>query len=204
MKKWIIKINDLLLTMEAEYEARTKEEAEEMARNDYAVELDCSPEDVNIIEISEKQEEKKMKNITVETVMKYIPKKSQLKIAELVLEDLGSRKTRYHITLNENYWMNGNREFQIENFKELLKVLNEQVVYDETPEPWIEEQEEAQMISKTAYMKQMREFFRDNMAGNAEEITFKEWFSEHMIGLELDGKLVKEIKKGKEVTMVII
>lgn len=205
MKKWIIKINDLLLTMEAEYEAGTKEEAEEMARNDYSLELDCNPEDVNIIEISEKQEEKKMKNITVETVMKYIPKKSQLKIAELVLEDLGSRKTRYHITLNENYWMNGNREFQIENFKELLKVLNEQVVFDETPEPWNEEiQEEINKISKTAYMKQMREFFRDNMAGNAEEITFKEWFAEHMIGLELDGKLVKEIKKGKEVTMVII
>lgn len=202
MKKWNIKINDLLLTMEAEYEARTKEEAEEMARNDYAVDLDCSPEDVNIIEISEKQEEKKMKNITVETVMKYIPKKSQLKIAELVLEDLGSRKTRYHITLNENYWMNGNREFHIENFKELLKVLNEQVIYDETPEPWMEE--EVQKISKTAYMKQMRDFFRENMAGNAEEITFKEWFNEHMIGLELDGKLVKEIKKGKEVTMVII
>lgn len=219
MKKWNIKINDLLLTMEAEYEARTKEEAEEMARNDYAVELDCSPEDVNIIEISEKQEEKKMKNITVETVMKYIPKKSQLKIAELVLEDLGSRKTRYHITLNENYWLNGNSEFQIENFKELLKVLKEQVIYDEVPAPWEEEYEdlgivenakqeveylEEKKISKTAYMKQMREFFKENMAGNTEEITFKEWFNEHMIGLELDGKLVKEIKKGKEVTMVII
>lgn len=202
MKKWKITINDLLLNIEAEYEARTKEEAEEMARNDYAIELDCSPEDVNIIEISEKQEEKKMNNITVETVMKYIPKKSQLKIAELVLEDLGSRKTRYHITLNENYWMNGNREFHIENFKELLKVLNEQVVFDETPEPWMEE--EVQKISKTAYMKQMRDFFRDNLAGNTEEITFKEWFNERMIGLELDGKLVKEIKKGKEVTMVII
>lgn len=323
MKKWNIKIVDLGIELEAEYEAGTKQEAEEMARNDYSVELDCSPEDVNIIEISEKQEEeemtrtrllenninhllggyengisdcgyeefpqmtmeelveyvysqvfdirddgygttaygegiadelkflgttnikkiieqmcegspalkedaeqeevteskqeekpveikeeKKMKNITAEVVMKYIPKKNQIKIAELILEDLGNRKTRYIVKLNENYWLDGNREFQIENFKELLATLKDKVVFDETPEPWLEadplDVHKPDTMSKTAYMKQMRVFFRENMAGNTEEISFKEWFNEHMIGLELDGKIVKEIRNGKEITLVMV
>lgn len=205
MKNWKITIQDLALEIETEYKAGTKGEAEAMARNDYSIELDCSPEDVNIIKIEEITEGKKMKNITADVVMKYIPKKSKEKIAELALEDLGKRRTRYIVELNEGYWLDGKRNFHIENFKELLVVLKDKVVFDETPEPWNEpEQPEVATISKTAYEKQMRKFFRDNMAGNTEEITFKEWFNEHMIGLELDGKIVKETKNGKVITLVMV
>lgn len=206
MKTWKITIKDLALDIEAEYKATTKGDAEAMARNDYSIELDCNPEDVNIIKIEEKTEEKKMKNITADVVMKYIPKKSQAKIAELTLEDLGKRRTRYNVELNEGYWLDGKRDFQIENFKELLATLKNKVVFDETPEPWNEPSEEVvntPTISKTAYMKQMRVFFRDNMAGNTEEITFKEWFADHMAGLEADGKIVKETKNGKVITLVM-
>ena len=207
-KNWKVTIQDLALEIEAEYKAGTKVEAEGMARNDYSLELDCSPEDVNIIKIEEITEGKKMKNITADVVMKYIPKKSQAKIAELALEDLGKRRTRYIVELNEGYWLDGKRNFQIENFKELLVVLKDKVVFDETPEPWNEpeqqEQPEVATISKTAYMKQMRVFFRDNMEGNTEEITFKEWFAEHMAGLEYDGKIIKETRNGKEITLVMV
>ena len=207
MKTWKITIKDLALDIEAEYKATTKGDAEAMARNDYSIELDCAPEDVNIIKIEEKTEEKKMKNITADVVMKYIPKKSQAKIAELTLEDLGKRRTRYNVELNEGYWLDGKRSFQIENFKELLVTLKEKVVFDETPEPWLEadplDVHKPDTMSKTAYEKQMRKFFRDNMAGNTEEITFKEWFADHMAGLEADGKIVKETKNGKVITLVM-
>ena len=204
MKNWKITIEDLGLNIEAEYKAETKGEAEARIREIYSIELDCSPEDVKILKI---EEEKKMKNITAGVVMKYIPKKSQAKIAELALEDLGKRRTRYSVELNEGYWLDGKRNFQIENFKELLATLKEKVIFDETPEPWNEPTEEivnTPTISKTAYMKQMRVFFRDNMAGNTEEITFKEWFADHMAGLEADGKLVKETKNGKVITLVMV
>lgn len=213
MKNWKFTIEDLGLNIEAEYKAETKGEAEARIREIYSIELDCNPEDVKILKI---EEEKKMKNITADVVMKYIPKKSQAKIAELTLEDLGKRRTRYNVELNEGYWLDGKRDFQIENFKELLVTLKEKVIFDETPEPWEQDNElmaqeitavesvNTPTISKTAYMKQMRVFFRDNMAGNTEEITFKEWFADHMAGLEADGKIVKETKNGKVITLVMV
>lgn len=51
MKKWKVIIEDLGLTLETVYEINTKEEAENMARANYSLELNCEPKDVNIIEI---------------------------------------------------------------------------------------------------------------------------------------------------------
>ena len=53
MRNFLIVIRDLGLEMEAVYKAETIEDAEAMAREDYSVELDCSPEDVNIIVMEE-------------------------------------------------------------------------------------------------------------------------------------------------------
>lgn len=156
-----------------------------------------------------------MKNVTADVVMKYIPKKSQIKMAELILEDLGNRKTRYIVKLNENYWFEGNREFQIENFKELLVTLKDKVVYDETPEPWnertaeeiintVEEREANEnWISKTKYEKQCREYCRTEVE-LPEGQTFKGWFKEHLEALETMGRIKKEIgKNGQMLTYVL-
>lgn len=53
MKNFLIVIRDLGLEMEAVYFAETSEEAEAKARDEYSVDLDCSPEDVEIIAIDE-------------------------------------------------------------------------------------------------------------------------------------------------------
>ena len=53
MKSWLIVIRDLGLEMEAVYVADSKEKAEQMAREDYSVDLDCNPEDVNILIVEE-------------------------------------------------------------------------------------------------------------------------------------------------------
>lgn len=53
MKNWHICIRDLGLEMEAVYAAPTKELAEQMAREDYGIDLDCSPEDVEILYVEE-------------------------------------------------------------------------------------------------------------------------------------------------------
>lgn len=53
MKNFLIVIRDLGLEMEAVYEADNIEIAEALARDDYSVDLNCSPEDVEIIVIEE-------------------------------------------------------------------------------------------------------------------------------------------------------
>ena len=53
MKNFLVVIRDLGLEMEAIYTVKSKEDAERAAREDYSVELDCSPEDVEIISIDE-------------------------------------------------------------------------------------------------------------------------------------------------------
>ena len=53
MRNFLIVIRDLGLEMEAVYAAENIEHAEAMARDDYAVDLDCSPEDVEIIVMEE-------------------------------------------------------------------------------------------------------------------------------------------------------
>jgi len=53
MKSFLFVIRDLGVEMEAVYTADTLEHAEEMVRDDYAVDLDCSPEDVEIIVMEE-------------------------------------------------------------------------------------------------------------------------------------------------------
>ena len=53
VKNFLITIRDLGIEMDAIYIAATIEDAESMAREDYSVELDCSPEDVEIIAMEE-------------------------------------------------------------------------------------------------------------------------------------------------------
>lgn len=53
MKSFLFVIRDLGKELEAVYVADSLEHAEDMARDDYAVDLDCSPEDVDIIVMEE-------------------------------------------------------------------------------------------------------------------------------------------------------
>lgn len=53
MKNFLFVIRDLGVEMEAVYAAENIEQAEAMVRDDYGVDLDCSPEDVEIIVMEE-------------------------------------------------------------------------------------------------------------------------------------------------------
>lgn len=53
MRNFLITIRDLGVEMDAVYKADTIEEAEALAREDYSVELDCCPADVEIIAMEE-------------------------------------------------------------------------------------------------------------------------------------------------------
>lgn len=53
MRNFLFVIRDLGVEMEAVYAADNIEIAEAMARDDYAVDLNCSPEDVEIIVMEE-------------------------------------------------------------------------------------------------------------------------------------------------------
>jgi len=53
MRNFLIVIRDLGVEIETVYAAETSEDAEALAREDYSVELNCSPEDVEIIAMEE-------------------------------------------------------------------------------------------------------------------------------------------------------
>lgn len=53
MRNFLIVIRDLGVELEAVYAADNMEMAEAMVREDYSMDLDCSPEDVEIIAIDE-------------------------------------------------------------------------------------------------------------------------------------------------------
>lgn len=53
MKNFKVIIEDLGLTLESEWEAKSEKAAEKKARNYYGPELDCFPDEVDVILVTE-------------------------------------------------------------------------------------------------------------------------------------------------------